>query len=72
MNEYLNEERITNKVLNMKIKGKCPRGRQKAGQKQQVRKSVIDGRLGINFPLGMCKLPPGVWEISFSYLWHIK
>jgi hypothetical protein len=55
MNEYLNDERITNKVLNMRVKGNCPRGRQQSGWKQQARKFVTEGRLGIDFPLGICK-----------------
>jgi hypothetical protein len=37
----LNKERITKKVLNMKLKGKRQRGRLRSRREQQVRKRVL-------------------------------
>jgi hypothetical protein len=44
----MNEERIPNKVLNMTVKGKCPRGRLRSRMEQEVRKDVTqkEGRPG--------------------------
>jgi hypothetical protein len=36
----MNKERIPKKVLYLKVKGKCPRGRPRSRWKQQVRKDV--------------------------------
>jgi hypothetical protein len=36
----MNEEKISNEVLNMRVKGKCPRGRPRSRWEQQVRKDV--------------------------------
>jgi hypothetical protein len=36
----MNKDRIPKKSLNMKVKGKCPRGRLISGLEQQVRKDV--------------------------------
>jgi hypothetical protein len=41
----MNGERITKEVLNMKIKGKCPRGRLRTRWGQQIRKDFhTEGR----------------------------
>jgi hypothetical protein len=36
----MNEERIPKKILYMKVKGKCPRGRLRSRREQQIRKNV--------------------------------
>jgi hypothetical protein len=38
----MKEVRIPKKVLNMKMKGKCPRGRQSSRWEQQFRKDVTE------------------------------
>jgi hypothetical protein len=43
----MNEERIPKKISNMKVKGKCPRGRLTSRWQQQVRKAVTQTVMGM-------------------------
>jgi hypothetical protein len=37
----MNEERIPKEILNLKLNGKCPKGRLRLGWEEQIRKGIV-------------------------------